>query len=73
MITFIRHNKLEAPFDDYNNLNFQDLIDLANKKISPSISKNLNQSSILSKLQKIKFDKIYTSTQQRTIETANIL
>ncbi len=73
MITFIRHNFLEKPFDDYNNLDYKDLVALSNQTISPDISKNLNKTIHFKKLQKSQFYKIYTSTQKRTISTANIL
>jgi len=73
MIIFIRHNFLEKPFNDYNNLNFNDLINLSNQTISPNIEANLNKTAYLRKIQESNFDKIYTSNQKRTISTANML
>lgn len=73
MFFFIRHNKLEPPFDDYNKLKFQDLIDLSNQSINPMISNNYKNNDLLRKISNTKIDFIYTSKINRTKETAKIL
>jgi len=73
IITFLRHNKLEKPFDDYNKLSYINLINLSNQTISPSISKEIKNTKYIKNILNQKFDKIYNSEQKRTIETVNLL
>lgn len=73
MFFFIRHNKLVSPFNDYNKLNFQDLIDLSNQSINPMISSKYEINDLIKKIHNTKIDLVYTSKINRTKETAKIL
>ena len=41
MVLILRHNSLNPPFDDYDRLDFSDLIGLSQGTISPDISSRL--------------------------------
>lgn len=73
MIFFLRHNKLVSPFDNYDLLKFDDLINLSNQKLSPNISKKFENNKILDLIKKNKIDLVYTSKIKRTQETAKLL
>ncbi len=67
MIRFIRHNRLQEPFSDYDKLSFLDLVRLWKWEISPRI-KQIPERSIQNN-----FDSIYTSTEKRTQDTAILI
>lgn len=73
MFFCIRHNKLIKPFDDYNKLCFNDLINLSNQTINPKISDLFIENNLITILKSKKIDLVYTSQINRTQETAKLL
>ena len=73
MIIFLRHNRLLAPFDNYNNLDYKKLISLWKQELSPPVCRIIPKNNILTRLHQLKSPTIYTSTSLRTQQTAEIL
>lgn len=74
-VQFIRHAKLEKQYSDYSKLMFNELCDLATKRIDPNINKK-STSTVLKKelLKKINnIDLILCSQSLRTKQTAKLI
>lgn len=74
-VKFIRHSFLTPPFDNYDNLTFSQLCDLAIHRVKPSINKNslelLKQNYDLTELEI--YDLILASSAPRTLQTAQLI
>lgn len=75
MFYFIRHNKLEKPFDNYDKMSYFDLLKLSKQEISPSISTEIRKTNIINDINKNRnnIDLVFVSPQIRTQETAKLL
>lgn len=74
-ITFIRHSKLEHPYDDYSLLTFSEISGLATDRIMPNIHPE-SQKMLLEKYDKKElksFDSILCSQSNRTEQTARLI
>lgn len=68
---FIRHNRLDLPYQDHSEMPGSVLADLAVGKLNPSILQDVDLESLNFPLGKI--DKIYSSPSTRSVETARLL
>ena len=74
-VKFIRHSKLEHPYDDYSQLTFNQICGLATGRLSPGIHTD-SQKMLIEKLntKELKsFDLILCSQSRRTIQTAILI
>src|SRR3989344_5838611 len=74
-IKFIRHSKLERPYDDYSKLTFSQICGLATGRLTPGIHTE-SQKMLIGKLntKELKsFDLILCSQSRRTIQTARLI
>lgn len=74
-IRFIRHSKLEYPYNDYSRLTFSQIRSLATGKIEPNICPE-SQKMLLKKFtvkQLRSFDLIFCSHSKRTKQTARLV
>lgn len=75
-ITFLRHYKLEFPYDDWKNENYNEYIRFIEGKVNPHIQRETISSFIETELSDFdinQFELIITSNLFRTIETAEAL
>lgn len=71
-LTFLRHYKLEYPFDDASNMSFDNYVALAEGRVDPHTNADLNQylNDNFKKIDFSEYDVILTSNTNRGIETA---
>jgi len=72
-IIFMRHGYLEGKYDDYSKLDFNDFENLLLKRITPRVNRYLTKRELQSKkiLSEVEF--IICSSENRSIETAQIV
>lgn len=72
-LIFMRHGYLEGKYRDYSKLHFKDFENLLLKKVAPPVDKNITKKELLSKgfLPDVSF--VICSSENRSIETAQIV
>lgn len=72
-ITVIRHSQLEKPFDNYDKLTYDQLEQLAQGEVQPSISQQTPELISKATLLKSNFDAIWHSPAPRARQTAGLI